>query len=85
MGYVCVYAWSRGSEQKDAEYWVIQMSLQPVPCPILAAICSEQPAVWEWRVSMGTSVEITKRMLWQPARGESRNQVELRVTDLCVQ
>lgn len=40
--------------------------------------------VWEWRVSMGTSVEVTKRTLWQLAMRESGNQGKPRVTDSCV-
>lgn len=33
---------------------------------------------------MGTSREGAKRTPWPPARGESGNQVELKVIDLCV-
>lgn len=57
---------------------------QPVPRPVLATICSEQPPVWELRVSMGTSMEVAKRTPWLPARRESGNQVEPKVTDWCV-
>lgn len=57
---------------------------QPVPHPEPATICSEQPPVWESRVSMGTSVEVARRASGPPAGGESGNQVEPEVTDSCV-
>ena len=33
---------------------------------------------------MGTSVEVARRALGPPARGESGNEVEPKVTDSCV-
>lgn len=73
-----------GSEQKDARFWMTQMYPQPIPLPVPATICSEQPPVWELRVSMGTSMEVAKRTPWPPARGKNGNRVEPKVTDLCV-
>ena len=80
---LCTVCWGRG-EQKDAGCWINQMSPQPVPRTVPTTICSEQPPVWESKVSMGTSMEVAKRTPWPPARGESGNQVEWKVTDLCV-